>query len=52
MTDDQIDALNALKAAQQRATDTGLFDLMLAHTSNPDSINDVCDATNAMAEDE
>jgi hypothetical protein len=44
LTAEQIDALQLLKAALSAATDSGLFDELLADCKNPDSINDLCDA--------
>ncbi|PNE59578.1 hypothetical protein A8H39_00050 [Paraburkholderia fungorum] len=44
LTAEQVDALQLLKVALAAATDSGLFDELLANCKSPDSINDVCDA--------
>lgn len=43
-TTEQVAALRNLKAALRLATDTGLFDELVADCKSPDSINDLCDA--------
>lgn len=43
LTKAQRHALAILSLAAERATESGLFDVMMAYVNNPDSINDVCD---------
>lgn len=50
-TVDQIAAAKELQAAHEKATKTGLFDLLLDFTESPDSINDVCDALDQLVAD-
>jgi hypothetical protein len=38
--------LTKLNDAIKDASDLGLFDILVAHCRNPDSINDFCDAVN------
>ena len=46
MTHEQKQVALKLAAILTEATDVGLLDVLLDHTKNPDSINDVCDSLN------
>ena len=50
MTPEQLAAAKELQAAHIKATEVGLFDLLLDFTASPDSINDVCDAVDQLVE--
>lgn len=44
MTKEQMEALEALDAALEKATEIGALDVVQDYCNNPDSINDFCDA--------
>ena len=46
MTHEQKQVALKLAAILTESTDVGLLDVLLDHTKNPDSINDVCDSLN------
>lgn len=46
---EQVEALQLINVALSVATNSGLFDELLAHCKSPDSINDLCDAVAELA---
>jgi hypothetical protein len=50
LTREQVAVLGSLQNALHAATDCGLLDVLQDATKSPDSISDVCDAADALAE--